>query len=56
MLHLISICLRLDSDTVSKVFVDDILDSLFGLACTAQDNIDLKQRVSQVKQKLHCPK
>lgn len=56
MLHLLSICLRLNSKIVTKVFVEDVLASLFDLACTAQDNIDLKQRVAQVKDKLHCPK
>lgn len=56
MLHLLSICLRLNSKTVTKVFMEEVVDSLYDLACTAQDNIDLKKRVTQVKDKLHCSK
>ena len=55
-LHLLSICVRLESSEVTELFIDELIDPLYTLACTAQDNLDLKFRTNKVKSIIHCSK
>jgi hypothetical protein len=55
-LHLMSICFRLNSDLVTEIFIEEIIDSLYELALTENEDIDLKKRVNRVREKIQCPK
>lgn len=49
-----NICFRLESKEVLQVFSKEIIETLYDLVCTEQDNIDFKVRINKVKEKIHC--
>ena len=55
-LHLLSICFRLNSDLVTDIFLEEIIESLYELALLEHEDIDLKKRINKVSNQIKCQK
>jgi hypothetical protein len=55
-LHLFSICFRLTSELVTDLFLEEIIESLYELALSEHEDIDLKKRINKVRDHIQCPK